>query len=375
MFAPQWKAVHSERMITNGLLVTSGFLASGALAGHAARRLLARLRRGAVFRPPGCELFTAIASAIVGWRFAAGALPGWWCAVPLLLAWLAVPLAAVDLVALRLPNALTYAAYPTLGAALLIAAACGPDHDLAVRAVLGSAVFGGAHALVRWFAPKAIGAGDVKLAGSLGAVLGALGWSALALATALAATITLVLAATQPTKLPAPLQPPPRASTDPAPTDPAPAPVEPAPAQLPAPPHLSADTPLPAHQPTDSPAPTAPTAPTAPSDPADPVDPVDPVVDPSADPSIPARRPIDAPPPAHHLADSPIPAHPKEPPPAAALRPQQRHAAQPTSARSRSAPGRTPLLRRAVPHGPGLLAATWLLATFPGQALIGGVIS
>lgn len=365
MFAPQWKAVHSERMTTNGLLVTSGFLASGGLAGHAARRLLARLRRGAVFRPPGCELFTAIASAIVGWRFAAGALPGWWCAVPLLLAWLAVPLAAVDLVALRLPNALTYAAYPTLGAALLVAAACGPDHDLAVRAVLGSAVFGGAHALVRWFAPKAIGAGDVKLAGSLGAVLGALGWSALALATALAATITLVLAATRPTKPPAPLQPQPPAPTDLALTDPAP--TDPAPAQLPAPPHLSTDTPLPAHQPTDSPAPTAPTAPPAPL--------ADPAVDPSADPAIPARRPTDVPPPAHHLADSPIPAHPKEPPPAAALHPQQRHAAQPASARSRSAPGRTPLLRRAVPHGPGLLAATWLLATFPGQALIGGVIS
>ncbi|HEY4453800.1 MAG TPA: prepilin peptidase, partial [Pseudonocardiaceae bacterium] len=186
-------------MNTNGLLVTSGFLVTGGVAGHAGRRLLARLRRGAVFRPPGCELFTATASAIVGWRVASGALPVWWCAVPLLLAWLAVPLAAVDLAVLRLPNPLTYAAYPILGTALTLAATYGPDHALAIRAVLGTVIFGGTHALVQWCAPTALGAGDVKLAGSLGAVLAAVDWSALITATALAATITLALALALPT--------------------------------------------------------------------------------------------------------------------------------------------------------------------------------
>jgi leader peptidase (prepilin peptidase)/N-methyltransferase len=248
-------------MNANGFIVTSAFLVSGLVAGHAARRLLARLRRGAVFRPPGCELFAAMASAVVGWRLAVGALPVWWCAVPLLLGWLAVPLAAVDLSVCRLPNALTYAAYPILGAALAVAATRGPDPGLAVHALLGTAVFGGAHVVVRWFAPAALGAGDAKLAGSLGAVLGALGWQSLLLGTALAATVTLLLALT-PLALTTPIETPPG-------------------------------------------------------------------------------------------VESPTPSGQSRPP----------------------TPIRIPLLRRAAPHGPGLLAATWLLATFPGQALIGGVTS
>jgi leader peptidase (prepilin peptidase)/N-methyltransferase len=255
-------------MNTNGFLVTSGFLTSGLLAGHAARRLLARLRRGAVFRPPGCELFAAMASVIVGWRFAVGALPVWWFAVPLLLGWLAVPLAAVDLSVLRLPNVLTYAAYPILGGTLTVAATCGPDHSLAARALLGTVVLGGTHVVARRLVPAALGAGDAKLAGSLGAVLGALGWQSLILATALAATITLALALTP----------------------------------------LARPQPTRAHSPSPQPNP-------------------------------------------------PPPTHPKECPSATPPGPT---------------PPRIPLLRRAVPHGPGLLIATWLLATFPGQALIGG---
>jgi Flp pilus assembly protein protease CpaA len=123
-----------------------------------------------------------------------GLLPGWWLPVPLVLGWLGVPLAAVDLARRRLPDALTLAAYPLLGAALAIAALGPPGGPLALRATVGLLVFGGAHALVHRLAPGGLGAGDVKLSGSLGAVLGALGWPALLLAPLGASAGTLALA-------------------------------------------------------------------------------------------------------------------------------------------------------------------------------------
>ncbi|RSM37309.1 hypothetical protein DMA12_37090 [Amycolatopsis balhimycina DSM 5908] len=59
--------------------------------------------------------------------------------------------------------------------------------------ILGTAAAAGA--LVRLATPGSLGAGDVKLSGSLGAVLGAAGWAALAAAAALAALFTLAVAA------------------------------------------------------------------------------------------------------------------------------------------------------------------------------------
>jgi leader peptidase (prepilin peptidase)/N-methyltransferase len=176
------------------LLVTIGFFAIGLVAGCVGRRLLGRLRRGAVFRPPGCELVAGLLSATLGWRLVAGAVPSWWLAVPLLLGWLAVPLAVADLAVRRLPDALTIAAYPILGCALFVAALRGSDHDLGWHALLGAALFGGVHLVARMYAPTALGGGDVKLAGSLGAVLGALGWGAVITAALIAAVVTLGLA-------------------------------------------------------------------------------------------------------------------------------------------------------------------------------------
>ncbi|HWC82474.1 MAG TPA: A24 family peptidase [Pseudonocardiaceae bacterium] len=166
----------------------------GALAGFLGRRWIGRLRRGAVFGPPWLELVSAGAAALLGWRLVRGLLPGWWLPVPLVLGWLGVPLAAVDLARRRLPDALTLAAYPLLGTALAIAALGPPGGPLALRATVGLLVFGGAHALVHRLAPGGLGAGDVKLSGSLGAVLGALGWPALLLAPLGASAGTLALA-------------------------------------------------------------------------------------------------------------------------------------------------------------------------------------
>src|SRR5699024_1088784 len=54
-------------------------------------------------------------------------------------------------------------------------------------------LLGGLHAGLRLLTPSAMGAGDVKLAGSVGGVLGASGWGALPVAAVIAAAVTLVL--------------------------------------------------------------------------------------------------------------------------------------------------------------------------------------
>lgn len=171
-------------------LVTVGFLAAGYCAGVFGRWLLARLTRGVRIRPPWCELVIGVLWALAGWRAAVGGMPAGWLAVPLALAWFGVLLAATDLVCRRLPNALTLPAYPVMAGLLGVAAWCGPGVVLGVRAALGALLFGGAHAVVHLLAPRCLGAGDVKLAGVLGAVLAAVSWPALVLGAVLAALFT-----------------------------------------------------------------------------------------------------------------------------------------------------------------------------------------
>jgi leader peptidase (prepilin peptidase)/N-methyltransferase len=173
------------------LLISSAALL-GAMSATAAR---AALRRAAItVRGPWPELATAACSTVPAWRASTDHLPTWWLPVPLILTWFAVPLVAADLARRRLPDVLTLSAYPAFGIAMTFAALTGPGTALLGRAALGIAVFGGAHLLVRAISPSAMGGGDVKLAGSLGGVLGALGWAALALTVTLAATVTAVLA-------------------------------------------------------------------------------------------------------------------------------------------------------------------------------------
>lgn len=175
----------------------AGCFVAGIVMGFVGRFLLGRLSRGVVLRPPWCELVAGGLSGLAGWRVAAGLLPVWWLPVPLLLGWLAVPLAAVDLARRRLPDAFTLPAYPLLGLAVGLAAVLGSGPGLGLRAVTGVLLFGGAHILIYLCSPRALGAGDVKLAGSLGAVLGAVGWSALVVGATIAAFITVGIAITR----------------------------------------------------------------------------------------------------------------------------------------------------------------------------------
>jgi leader peptidase (prepilin peptidase)/N-methyltransferase len=161
----------------------------GVLSGAGVRLLLGRLRRGARVPPPWCELGVAVAWASTGAAAGAGALPVRWMPVLLALGWFAVAAAAVDVVHHRLPDALTL---PALPVALLLLAPLGGD--VVVRGLIGATIAVSAHAAVHLLAPAAMGAGDVKLAGSLGAVLAAASWAALLLAGVLAAVLSAALA-------------------------------------------------------------------------------------------------------------------------------------------------------------------------------------
>ena len=167
------------------VLVAAAGSTAGVGAGAGARLLLGRLRRGARIRAGGCEAAVGILWGVTVAGGAVGALPTAWVPALLGLGWLGVAAGAVDIAHRRLPDALTL---PALPVALLLLLPLGPPAVL--RAVGGAAVAVTVHGAVHLLAPHAMGAGDVKLAGPLGAVLAAAGWSAMALAALLAAALT-----------------------------------------------------------------------------------------------------------------------------------------------------------------------------------------
>lgn len=96
-----------------------------------------------------------------------------WAAVPayLLLAWLSVVLVWIDSDVHRLPNGLTYPAYPALFGLLLLASLVGQDRRW-LSALLGAGVLFGVFALLWLVSRGAVGLGDVKFAGVVGLALG-----------------------------------------------------------------------------------------------------------------------------------------------------------------------------------------------------------
>ena len=170
---------------------------SGAVTGLAAHVLLARLRRGAVVHKGLCVMAVATLWSLAGWRADSGHLPWWWLPVPLVVAWFAVALTAVDLKHRRLPNVLTLAAYPATGVVTVLASTQSGWH-ITEGALLGGVVLGMLYLAVHLLSPRSMGAGDVKLSGSQGAVLGAVGLPAVLVGTTLAALLTLLLSVAAP---------------------------------------------------------------------------------------------------------------------------------------------------------------------------------
>jgi leader peptidase (prepilin peptidase)/N-methyltransferase len=173
----------------SGVLLAVVFALAGGVAGGGARLLLGRLRRGAVVRAGCCEVLLAVLWAATGLAWTSGLLPGRLLPVLLGLAWLGVAAGTVDVLRRRLPDALTLPAVP---AGLLLLTPVGPA--AVARGVAGAAVGLSAYGAVHLLRPAALGAGDVKLAGSLGAVLAGVSWPAAALAAVLAGLVTVALA-------------------------------------------------------------------------------------------------------------------------------------------------------------------------------------
>ncbi|WP_051898170.1 prepilin peptidase [Sciscionella sediminilitoris] len=158
-------------------------------SGRAVRALLARVPRGVDCSGRWCGWGTAALWSLTGVLAVTGVLPWRWVPVALGLALFAVPLVLADVRARRLPDPLTLAAHPVLGATAVFA-----EPQAWQRIAAAGLVLGGTHLLVHRLAPHALGGGDAKLAGALGMPLGAHGWFPVLVFAPLAAVLSLGLA-------------------------------------------------------------------------------------------------------------------------------------------------------------------------------------
>ena len=140
-------------------------------------------------RYPLVELATALAFAAVALRFvpdvvaADGAAPMLAALLVLVaflyLASITIGLAVIDLETFRLPNAIVLPAYPLAALMFTVAAWLAGEWGRLAGAGLGMLIMGVLYLVPLLIRPDAIGGGDVKLAGVLGAFLAWLGWAPL----------------------------------------------------------------------------------------------------------------------------------------------------------------------------------------------------
>lgn len=113
------------------------------------------------------------------------AADGWRASLPaaLLVAGLGVAMAYIDIREHRLPDRLTYPAFAGAALALAIAAVVTGDWSSYGRALAAAAVLTVVFLALALIRPGELGLGDVKLAASLGLLLGWIGWGHLVLGT------------------------------------------------------------------------------------------------------------------------------------------------------------------------------------------------
>jgi leader peptidase (prepilin peptidase)/N-methyltransferase len=127
-------------------------------------------------RYPLVEAATAVLFVVMAWRFGFQlSLVGY-----LYLAAVGLALGLIDIDTRRLPDALTKPTWVVTAVVLLVAALVGDRRDDLLRAAVGAAALGGFYFLLWLVYPGGMGFGDVKLAPSLGAFLGWVGYGALA---------------------------------------------------------------------------------------------------------------------------------------------------------------------------------------------------
>ncbi|MDN4489393.1 prepilin peptidase [Demequina sp. SYSU T00068] len=127
------------------------------------------------WRYPLVELGTGLAFAATAWW------NGLDWTLPLLLAlvYFGIVLTVIDLEQRRLPDPLTLAFGISVGVGILTVSIGTGDWSGALRALIGAAALGGLYLIAFIVYPRGMGFGDVKLAPSLGALLGLIGWPAL----------------------------------------------------------------------------------------------------------------------------------------------------------------------------------------------------
>jgi leader peptidase (prepilin peptidase)/N-methyltransferase len=132
-------------------------------------------RAGVVVEAAALGVLGALACALAAVRL--GAVPQ--LAAYCVLAGALAVLAVTDLRTGLVPRRIVYAASALVGIALLAASAANGEWRPMLDALIGAAVAFGVFGAVWWVSPKAMGFGDVRLAGLCGGALGWLGFSAL----------------------------------------------------------------------------------------------------------------------------------------------------------------------------------------------------